>query len=230
MTNRDIDAHGAGQPGSTCHTVRDRLPAYLTAEALRQQLQAVDPDVATHLAGCASCRAELEELRELMTAAYTGTIEPAANYPQPDLVFLPARTTAPAAYQPWRFDEWGRLIISFSQALLDSLHRPALIGAARGQMLYSYTLAPQAAPNLDVSIEVFTADARRDLGFVRVNVEALDREPFAQEPSAVMLHAAGATWHGTTDETGCVAFESIPLAALPDLRIEITTGDDQTAD
>jgi hypothetical protein len=217
MTNRDINAHGSGQPGSTCHTVRDRLPAYVTAEALGQQAAA--PDVAIHLAGCASCRAELDELRELLIDAYTGAVEPAPRYPQPDLAFLPTRTAA--ASQPWHFDEWGRLIISFSQTLLDSLRPPALVGAARGQMLYSYTLKPQAA--LDVSIEVFAANAGH--GFVHVNVEALDREPFDQAPSEVTLHAADTTWHGTTDQTGCVAFEAVPLTALPNLRIEIATGE-----
>lgn len=214
MTKRDITSHRSEQPDPFCATIQALLPAYVTAETLGQPSSKSYRDVAAHVSGCESCRAALDELRELTTEAYSGAIEPAHRYPQPDLSFLSAR---PAA-QPWRIDEWGRLIVSFSQALLDSLRPPALVGAARGQLLYSYALQP---PGLDVNIDVFATDAQ--LGFLRINVESLDRDPLEQAPNQVVVRAADATWQGVTDEAGCIAFEAVPLADLPRLTIEITT-------
>ncbi|HEX6288319.1 MAG TPA: hypothetical protein VFZ66_03970 [Herpetosiphonaceae bacterium] len=222
MSNRDINAHGAGRHQSTCDHVRERLPAYVTAEALGQQPQRAYPDVAAHVGGCETCRAELDELREVILATYTGGLEPAPAYPQPDLSFLPSRAVQAARTPPWRFDELGRLIIGFSQALLDSLRPPSLVGAARGQLLYSYALEPRPLPDLAVSVDVLADDAALGFGFVRVNVEALDRGPLDQAPSFVVLRAGGAIWQGLTDEAGYVAFEAVPLTALPDLTIEIT--------
>jgi hypothetical protein len=233
MTNRDINGHSSGQHSSTCSQIHDLLPAYVTAEALGQQPQAVDPDVAAHIALCPHCHAELAELRELTFAAYTGRIEPASSYPQPDLSYLPTPGALPSAnQQPWRLDELGRLIISFSQALLDSLRPPSLIGAARGQLLYSYAFEPRVLPNLQVSIDILAEDSTRGLGFVRVNVEALNHDPFEQTPRSIVLRTDEQTWQDYTDATGCVAFNAVPLAALPRLSIEITPEpaiDDQAA-
>ena len=215
MTKRDIKSHRSEQPDPLCDSVQALLPGYVTAEALGQHTSTSYRYVVAHLHTCASCREELDELRALTIDAYSGLVEPASSYPQPHLSFLPAQ---PVAAQPWRIDEWGRLIVAFSQALLDSLRPPALAGAARGHLLYSYTLQP---PGLDVQIDVFATGAQ--LGFVRINVESLDRDPLDQTPSQVVARAAGATWHGTTDESGCIAFDAVPLTDLPHLTIEIAT-------
>lgn len=221
MTKRDIKSHLSEQSDPLCANVQALFPAYVTAEALGQRPSRSYRDVAAHLNQCASCREALDTLRELTIDAYSGLVEPARSYPQPELSFLPAQAPAPAAAQPWRIDEWGRLIVSFSQALLDSLRPPALAGASRGQLLYSYTLQPPTLPGFDVNIDVFATSAQ--LGFVRINVESLDRDPFDQAPSQVVARAADATWQGVTDATGCIAFEAVPLADLPHLTIEITT-------
>jgi hypothetical protein len=221
MTKRETNGHGSEQLDPVCVKVQDRLPAYVTAEALGQHPPTIDLDVAAHLSGCIACRAAFDELRQLAIDAYSGAITPAPSYPQPDLSFLPARSSAAIGSQPWRIDEWGRLIITFSQSLLDSLRPPALLAAARGQLLYSYAVVPHALPGLEVNIEVFAGERQAGLGFVRVSVESLDRDPFDQVPSRVVARAADATWEGTTDATGCVAFDAVPLAALPSLTIEI---------
>lgn len=214
MTKRDIKSHRMEQPDSLCATIQALLPAYVTADALGQQPGKSYHDVAAHVNECEDCCAALDDLRALTMDTYSGSVEPASSYPQPDLSFLPARPSA----QPWRLDEWGRLIVSFSQALLDSLRPPALAGAARGQLLYSYAIQP---PGRDVHIDMFATSAQ--LGFVRISVESLDRDPFDQTPSQVVARAADAIWEGVTDATGCIAFEAVPLADLPHLTIEITT-------
>lgn len=214
MTKRDIKSHRTQKPDPLCTTIQALLPAYVTAEALGQRPSKSYHDVVAHVNECEDCRAALDDLRALTIEAYSGSVAPTRSYPQPDLSFLPARPSA----QPWRLDEWGRLIVSFSQALLDSLRPSALAGAARGQILYSYAIQP---PGLDVHIDMFATSAQ--LGFVRINVESLDRDPFDQPPSQVVARAADATWQGVTDATGCIAFEAVPLADLPHLTIEITT-------
>lgn len=220
MTNRHIQGHGSEQPDSMCDHVQELLPAYVTAQALGQPHQ-ITPHVRAHIQRCQSCREAFEELRELTIEAYSGAVQPAPSYPQPDLAFLPARRSAPATSQPWQIDEWGRLIISFSLALLNSLRPPALVGASRGKLLYSYALRPQERPDLDVNIEVYATSGEH--GYLRVNVESLERDPLDQAPSQVIVQAAGATWQGVTDETGCIAFDEVPLADLPTLTIAIAT-------
>lgn len=214
MTKRDIKSHRTEQPDPFCAGIQELLPAYVTAEALGQQPGRSYRDVKAHVSECEDCRAALDDLRALTIDAYDGSIEPTRSYPQPDLSFLSARCSA----QPWRLDEWGRLIVSFSQALLDSLRPPALAGAARGHLVFSYAIQP---PGLDVHIDVFAIG--QQLSFLRINVESLERDPFDQAPSHVVLRAADATWQGVTDEGGCIAFEAVPLADLPHLTIEITT-------
>ena len=222
--NHDTDVKQPETSDPPCHLVRELLPEYATAEALGQAPEDLYPGVAAHLSRCLMCRAELNELRELILAAYTGRIEPAAAYPEADLSFLPRREpAAQAPEQAWRIDDLGRLVVSFSQALLSALRQPALAGAARGALLYTYALGPAALPDREVRIEVFVEDAGRDLGFVRVGVEHLSRDPLDQPPNQVVLRAGDVAWHGETDESGYAAFESVPLALLPQLEVEITT-------
>ena len=221
-----------GEPGEArerAHqAILDRLPEYATAAALGTPPEDRYPDVAAHLAGCAACRAELEELLALTVPAYAGEVEAAPTYPRPDLSFLGAPAGRPGAvrapHQPeqsWLLDAAGRLVIAFSQGLLDRLRQPALAGAARGRLLYRYAREAGAADDLEVTIEVFAEDPARDLGRVRVCVEAAGRDPLDQAGNRVELRAGSLACHGETDETGEVAFPALPLAALPGLRVEI---------
>ena len=48
--------------------------------------------------------------------------------------------------KPWFIDELGRLVLNFSQAVLESLQQPSLVGATRGGLLYRYVEVPSRDP------------------------------------------------------------------------------------
>lgn len=222
MTNHEINSERSKATEHLCQAIRELLPAYATSAALGTAPQSTYPQVAVHLEHCRACRADLDELMDLTIAAYTGQVEVAPSYPRVDLSFLHPHVASSPHEQPWLLDALGRLIITFSEALLNTLRQPTLAGAARGQLLYSYVQAPGSLPNLDVTIEVFAEDAAGGLGCVRVGVEATTRDPLDQAGSQIVLRAGDAVWHGETDELGGVTFASIPLELLPQLRVEIT--------
>ena len=206
------------------HAFREALPAY--AAALASGIDAApDSGIAEHLAACPECAAELHELLELVRPAYTGAFTPAAHYPAIDLTFLEASVQLPQPTAPvWRFDA-GRLVIRFSAALLDGMRLQPLAGAARaarGQLILRYTQEPGSVHDLDVSIEVYTEDAVKQQGRVRVGVDVASRSPLEQHGSLVTLYLGNSNWEAETDETGCVDFVPIPLGDLPSLRVEIT--------
>ena len=202
--------------------IRELLPIYAMEAALGGVPEIRYADVAAHLARCATCRADLDELQELTNLAYTGQIEAARYYPPVDLSFmhLPAAPLN-SPQQSWLIDALGHLIVVFSDALLKALRQPTLAGATRGQLLYRYVQEPGSVQDLDVTIEAFVEDAASRLGRIRVGVDVPSRGPFDQAGSQVVLHAGETTWQDETDEVGCVDFAPIPLEALPQLRVEV---------
>ncbi len=205
------------------HPAREHLPAYATEIALGGSPESGSyAGLLAHLAECAECQVDLDDLLEVLLPAYAERIAPAASYPRPDLTFLEAPAQpARAPDRHWLF-EAGRLVIQFSENLLATLGQPALAGAARGRLLYRYVQEPGSVADLDVSIEVYAEDAARIHARVRVGVDVPSRGPLDQTGSLVALRADDVSLQGETDESGCVDFGPIPLAALPRLRIEIT--------
>ena len=216
--------HEAGECADA--TFRERLPEFATTLVLGGLGERSDPDIAAHLAGCAACRAELDALLALTDAAYAGEVMPATTYPEPDLSFLrqPAPMPAPDPVRPgreWWIDEAGQIVVQFSRMLLDLLRPPALVGAARGRLLYRYAQAAGTFAELDLAIEIFAEES--DPAHVRVSVcaEAPGRDPLDQAGARVILRASGLSRAGVTDETGNVDFAGVPLGALADLRVVV---------
>jgi hypothetical protein len=220
MSLRDLNDERAGDPAIAHQTLHALLPLYATTIALGGAQPAGMSDLEQHLAVCTVCRAELEELSILTSAAYSDQIAAAPAYPAPDLTFLRAAQVR-AHDPPWLLDEVGRLVVQFSAMLLKTLRPPALAGAARGQFLYRYVQDPGSVDDLEVTIEVFAEDTRQERGRVRVAVDVPSRGPFDQSGSQVVVRADEQAWQGETDEAGCVDFAPIPLAALPRLKVEI---------
>ena len=217
----DLDTE-AGLPlagGRSHEAIRERLPEYATIAALGREPATAFPDVAAHLALCADCREHLDELLALTVSAYAGEVVPAPRSTEPDLGFL--HPVECVHEQSWWIDEAQRVVIDFSQALLDSLRPSLLVGATRGQLLYRYEQAPGSLPDLELAIEVFEDDGDQQSGWVRVSVEVPSCDPLDQPPTAVGLHARDLIRTGTTDETGTVDFTAIPLVVLPTLRVTV---------
>lgn len=220
-TNRTIEPRDSAAPGR--HVAREVLSEYATETALGNAPQEIYPTVAEHLADCETCRADLSDLLELTIPAYDGEVEAADSYPPADLSFLCPPVPAPIERtNPWRIDAAGRLVIEFTEALLNSLRTPSLAGASRSQLLYRYVQDPGSVQDLDVTIEAFAEDLATGVGRVRVGVDVPSRGPFDQGGSRVELRTSDQTWHDETDDTGSVDFTPIPLAALPRLRVAIS--------
>ncbi len=218
MSGRHPTQSAAGEPEPQGHeTIRALLPLYAAAAARGYDPARLYPDVVAHVAACARCRDELDDLLAMILPAYAGEVAPAPPPSTPDLSFLRARR-APAA-PPWSVDEWGRLLIRFSTALLDSLRPPTLAGARRGQLLYRYEPTGDAAPDMGLQIEIFAES--ETAASVTVALDDPQREPLAQSGILVTLQAGDQSWQQPTDETGFVSFEGIPRAHLATLQITV---------
>ena len=227
MDYRDLNDERINSIDLPHAVAREQFPAYAAAVARGDRLPPAN-ELQAHLAACATCRAELDELVAVVIAAYSSQIDAASAYPTADLSFLasardqiapPAR---PILTHPWRIDERGRLAIQFSAALVDGLAPRAAVGAARGQFLFRYVQDRGSVDDLGVTIEVFAEDAARNLGRVRVGVDVPSRDALDQSGSQVVIRAGEAAWQGETDESGLVDLAPIPLNVVNQMRVEIT--------
>lgn len=209
-------------PSSETHQAMcEQLYVYAAAQALGHATQAA-AEAVEHLAQCAICHADVQDLLELVASAYAGQPEPAAEYPLFDLSFLtPMATMIESKQHPWFVDQLGRLVVTFSDALLATMRQPSVAGATRGQLVYRYTQDPTSMHNLGVTVEVFAEDQDHRFGRVQILIDVASSDPFDQAGSQVVLRAGETTWAGETDEVGYVDFKAVPLAVLPQMRIEI---------
>lgn len=220
MPNLQQKSHGptTRMPG---HPMRDQLPDLAAVLARGGVPGEALTEMIAHVRGCAECQVELDDLLEMLELIYAGGLDRTDAHPGPDLSFLrpaPAREYTPT--MPWQVNA-DRLTISFSDMLLQTIRQPALAGSARGQLLYRYTQEPGSVADLHVAIEIFAEDTARGAGRVRVSVDVPSRGPLDQSGSRVLLHAGDLNLAGDTDESGTVDFVPVPLAALPELRVEI---------
>jgi anti-sigma factor RsiW len=206
---------------SSKHLLHELLPEYATILALGETPQAQFAPLEEHLAKCAECQVDLDELLELTIAAYTERLEPALEYPRPDLSFLQPAALPRSFAQMWRLEE-DTLVITLSALILQAAQQQSLAGVLRGRLLYRYVQEPRSVADLEVSIDVYAEESRPGQGRVRVSVEVPSRDPMEQAGSLVVLRADQLRLDGRTDELGCVDFSPVPLVALPHMRVEIT--------
>jgi hypothetical protein len=206
--------------------VRDRLHAYAFATLMEDTPEVRYPAVAAHLARCAECRADLDELLEMTRAAAMGSGEPASQEIAPDLSRLPRpwmKTTNRAP--PWFIDQLGRLWLEFSQALLRSWQPSPVLGTPRGDLLYEYHYESQTLePSL--TVEIF-AEEQPETALLCVTIDVPNRDVRDQVGIPITVHGAGALQHAATDRSGTARFPHIARAALAHLRLEFTV--DQSA-
>ena len=203
------------------HPMYERLPEYATMLALGETPPPGFDALEAHVAECAECQIDLDDLIELMLAAYSDRLEPACTSPPAKLAFLPSQ-------QANLFQNIAPLplVIVFSAQLLQSSMLQSLAGVARGRLLYHYVQDPQSLDDLAVSIDVYAEEALPGQGRVRISVAVPTRDPLEQAGSLVVLRADQARWDGTTDDLGLIDFAHVPLEALPHMRVEITPIDD----
>jgi hypothetical protein len=206
----------------------DRLRGLLADYAMARRLGRADEagwrEVTAHLAACADCRAEVDDLDQLVAASATGALPAATAYPRPDFWFLdppPADDAAPVASSLAAVvDAARRLVIQFSEALVAAFRQPDLAGAFRGELYGSYRHPAGAPDDLQVAIDIALIQPGGDA--CRVTLTVIDpRDPFGQEGYTVRLDDGATQRAATTDHRGTVAFEPIPLDALARLRFTI---------
>lgn len=249
MTSRD-QSNGLNPSGGRHAGIYDRLPEYAMRVVQRQPRRAEWQEVEYHLATCAECRAELEELCAIIRDTAAGSITPAPSYPEPDLSFLndPADQAETAAAAPPRrspFDVPARLlemartvVIELSANFLAGSSTPALAGNFRsgGDNNHhdpSTDPAQPASPpqrwdyhhpqdeKVSLGITVEALLTDTDRKLYRIVVTVDDaRDPLPEYESEVTLQYASVTRTATTD-MGMISFPDIPQAALDQMRVTI---------
>jgi len=207
----------------------DLLYAYAYETLMGGTPEARYPQVAAHLAECASCRADLEEMLEVTEEAVMASDTPVSPY-RPDLSRLPRPWQQKTeGDRPWFIDRLGRLWIEFSEELLSGWRASPLVGAARGNLLYRYDSEQQEVnsagleatreePALKVEIVVEQATA---MAQVCVEVDLPGRNALNQSGIPVALYVGEHVREDRTDATGSVYFPDVPRDTLASLRLEI---------
>jgi hypothetical protein len=222
MSRHNLNKRQTGPTTLSHEAANASLYTYANEAVLGHAPEALYPEVAAHLATCVECCADLDELLTHARSAHAGAIEPAPSYPKVNLARLtPPWRNSNTTPHPWFVDRLGRLWVDFSEALLTTLRPPAFAGGAReSSLLYAFHARRQSPHDLAWTIQIL-AEAESEMVAMQINVDVPNRRPFDQAGSQVVLHMEQATRHDATDELGSVAFEHIPLNALPKLRVEI---------
>jgi len=206
--------------------VRDRLHAYAFATLMEDAPETRFPAVAAHLARCAECRADLDELLDMTRAAAMTVGEPVSHDSAPDLSRLPRPwMKATKRSPPWFIDQLGRLWLEFSESLLRSWQPSPVLGTPRGDLLYEYHYESQTLePSL--TVEIF-AEEHPEMVLLCATIDMPNRDVRDQMGTPIILHGAGVRQQAETDRSGTARFPHVARAALAHLRLEIMV--DQSA-
>lgn len=197
--------------------VREQLAEYAAELATGATGGPVPRGLAAHLERCRQCRQWYAEVVPLAGDVYSGAIEAAPGYPVFDLGFLkPARR--PALLRT-AISSIGSLVIELPVTLLATLRSQPLAGALRGASLFSERIQEVERINIAVTVEI--VGRRQDFASLRVDCELLSREPDDQAGALVLLRSRDLTREAVTGAAGSVVFSEVPLAALPEARIEV---------
>jgi hypothetical protein len=203
--------------------VGDLLHAYAHETLVGGSPETRYPEVAAHLARCARCRADLEEVLAVTRAAFDPAGAPANAYPPPDLSRL-ARPwqTQTTAERPWFIDRFQHLWLEFSQPLLQAWQPSPLLGSARGTRLFAYQ-QETTSNDPGLRVEAYAEDDPAT-ALLSVTVDIPDRDALDQSGIPVTVYLGATARHADTDMSGTARFSRIPRDALASLRLEITLG------
>jgi len=203
--------------------VSDLLHAYAHEISIGGSPETRYPAVAAHLAKCARCRADLDEVLEVTRIAVDPTGTPAIAGPPPDLSRLPRpwqqRNTTE---RPWFIDRFERLWLEFSQSLLQGWQPSPLLGSLRGTLLFAYR-QEVASNDPGLRIEVYAEDDPATT-IMSVTVDIPGRNALDQSGLPVTAYVGDTVRQAVTDKSGTARFPQIPRDALVSLRLAITLG------
>lgn len=156
----------------------ETVAAYIDIELSGGAAAAAYPAFKAHLESCAACSQEYAELKTLLQLEQDGALEALPFAPVFDFSFLgreaQAQPTQESTERAWHLDAMGRLVIRFTEALLQTLRPPSQpLGyapqrSASTDTLYSFALE-QTVEDLNVVIAV--REAQRASPFCTIVVE-----------------------------------------------------------
>jgi hypothetical protein len=206
-------AHESGAHAST----QELLHAYAHEILLGRSAEQAYPDIAKHLATCPACQLLLDELVIVARAVVQPERSAMLMHQQPDLSRLPK----PAMLMPALAARTVQTIwLELTAELLRNWQPSALLGAARGSLLYD-SADEHVEDLLDIRVRIFREENPALVSIV-VLVDRHDAIAFDQAGSIVALHASELLQQQATDSAGIVRFSNIPSEVLSQLRVSIT--------
>jgi anti-sigma factor RsiW len=235
MANQDHNPQGEQQETLTHDQARALLPAYVSDMVLRTGRPELAAQVERHIRSCEACAAEAAELADLLHEAASGELPSAPDYPPFSLDFLRRKRREeppPPSSHPWSLDDLGRLVVSFSHALLGQIRTPVAATMLRsgerrtaGPPLYQYDQAkfsdPAAPPQPPLTISVFGVGADPALIDVVVRVGAAGRRAADLSGSEVTLTLGSEVRQAQTDRLGYAYFRNLPANVLEGMEVTV---------
>lgn len=214
-----------------CQRCLNQLDDYVAAQLAGDDEAARFPEVAFHLDACVECAGAYARLYELALAEAANQLPQPDRAPAPDLSFLrPSPLTALAEKIRSAVRRAGeRFTLQLSADLLPLL-RPAPVfapvRARTAEERYAevlLTLEPDETLRRDLPFALVAyRDAQQpDLCLLEITVQPLGQSWPDLAGIGVAITIAGQRREAVTDAWGLASLEGVPVAALPELLVEV---------
>jgi anti-sigma factor RsiW len=220
-----------------CHANQDQLSAYVDDELNHLPVATLYPILDAQLMTCPSCKVVYEELKALLSLVHTDNLAfppVSASFdfgylPQPDAAALPKvngiRAESVVNFVTWRLTDVGRLIVTFSDEFIHSLHsgaqQPAFLKTT-GDDLFAIT-SPDIADDLSVTIKARAKRRDTERCTLNVHVDIPSRKGWPNlDGTVVTLTFAGHPLKTqTTDVFGNANFDDVARTDLAQLTVMV---------
>jgi hypothetical protein len=202
----------------------EKLDDYVAAQLAGGDYMSLYPDVALHLDSCLECAEVYERAYELELALIENRLPQPDRMPAPDLSFLGPERARPTLLELLRVaihQTSRKLTLQFSADLLALLQSsPVPSFKQRDDLLWQ--LQPDQLPaSLPITVSAYRNAADEASCVVEISVKPPGRSWPELADMQVTLSISNAVYEKRTDPWGVVAFEAIPIAALPQMKIEV---------
>lgn len=231
-TSDALHAHGI-TPNEGIDTASTDAPhhllyAYIDAELEGEDVSVKYPQLHDKLQSNGELWNEYCVLRDLLAAERGEQLEAPPFHALFDFSYL-SQTSVPEPKRPWLLAELGRVVIQFSNELINSWQPSAALSAVKsgdedgGIALFQYELQNQIE-DVDVEIVARTSRNNSDLCNVSVFIDVPSRNgwPNLSGSEVKMYRDREIADTQTTDAFGKVLFTNVRVSELPNLKFEIT--------
>ena len=213
----------------------DSLDAYIASQLRGEDYGAAYPQTALHLERCLDCAAAYARLYAVQLAEQSGALASLPARPAPDLSFLrpawaePAGATLLERLGSALQQAGDRLSLRLSSELLALLQPGPALAAARGgeqgeryrELLLSLDPEEAGLPGLPLALKAYRDALHPQACLLEVTVTPPGRAWPDLAGTQVTLELPGERRTAITGAWGLVSFEDVPVAALPDIVVEV---------